>query len=214
MMVGDKEGQLSYTPLEAPYVLRFYPFSQDDKYQVYEMSTVIDEFLADNFETWIITEETRPKLHYHIYLESPLLLDPLKKKVREFIYPYYPDRKRGFGTKQYSCLVSDNPLNAIMYTLKQRGEYHFSGFDQEFVDKCIASSFELPDNLFDEELAEFVEQFMTNGDPYKLAENMCILLSKYNKRIHFKDIQGFVNSKIIKRDNTQASFMCRKLLSF
>lgn len=217
MMVGGGEvGGLSYTPCFYPYVLRFTPLDPAGN-QLYDLQTVLDEFLTGTFDIYVLAVESskKDKLHFHIYLESPDALDVVKQKVRDFIYPYYPVRKRGFGTREYNCQEAEFPLKAIMYALKQRGEYHYLGFSQEFIDSCIKSSFDIEPSDFEKEIAELSQEFLDSSmDPYKYAEGLCILYSKYDKRVHFKDIQGIVNSKIIKRDPSQASYLVSKYLSF
>lgn len=219
MMVGGREvGGLSYSPDKGqkPYVIRFTPLDTENN-QIYDIQTVLTDFLQDKFEVWMISEETskKDKIHYHIYLESEKEINLIKDDIREFIYPYYPVRKRGFGTREYNCQYSEDPLKAIMYLLKQRGEYHYSGFSQEFVDSCMKSSFEVEPSEYDKELADLTQEFLKSKmDPYDFAEKICIIYAKYDKRIHFKDIQGIVNSKIIRRDNSKARDMVRKNLIF
>lgn len=217
MMVGGGEvGGLSYTPDRdlIPYVLRFTPIGDRDE-QVYDMQAVIDELLIPHFDIWVISQELKPKLHFHVYLETFDNPKDLRKKLRDFIYPYYPVRARGFGTKQYSCILSENPLNAIIYLLKQRGEYHFNGFSQEFINSCLQSSFEKEASEFEKEVADLSLEFLNSQmDPYIYAERLCIIYSSYDKRVHFKDIQGIVNSKIIKRDPSSALSMVKRNMTF
>jgi len=219
MMVGGPEvGGLSYDVPKGyyPYVIRFTPVGDTPDIQLYGFEQILEEFL-EQFDTWSISVENSKKgvVHYHMYLESKLDLEGVKKLVRGFIYPYYPDRKRGFGTKNFNCQLSKEPLKGIMYSLKQRGEYHYSGFTQEFIDACIKSSFEKEESDMEKEVAELTFEFLNSTmDPYVYAERLCLIYSQYDKRIHFKDIQGLVNSKIIKRDPSLASSMVRKNLTF
>lgn len=221
LMMGDQSGQrsLDYTPHYYPYVLRFTPFAQDDEQclvPIYYMENIVNEFLNHNdIELYIITQETTPKIHYHIYLESKLKHDELKKLTQTFLYSYYPVRTRGFGTKQYSCLISENPLNAIIYALKQRGKYVSSGFTEEFIDECRKQSFEKPSSDFEAELRELSDKFLNSTqDPYLYGAAIATVYSNYDKRVHWRDIQGYVNSKIIKRDPSQAIVMSRANLNF
>lgn len=216
MMVGGMVGQgLSYKPRSNPYIIRLYPFSQDDANQLYGIESVLEEFLLDKFDIWYLAEELRPKIHYHIYLESSLSLEEMKKKVRDFIYPYYPVRNRGFGNKQYNCQSSENPLNAIIYATKQRGQYHFSGFTEEFLSKCRELSFELSENLFDSELRNITDVFLTTKQtPVEFVTELLLLYSRYDKRIKHQDIQSYVNSKIIKRDPKEARRMAENFYRF
>lgn len=102
-------------------------------------------------------------------------------------------------------------MNAIIYCTKQRGAYEESGFVEGFIDKCREVSFELPESMFDSELQLLCDKFLTSTqDPYDFSADLCILYSKHNKRVHFRDIQGLVNSKIIKRDPSKALQMVKK----
>lgn len=217
IMVGGKEvtGGLNYTPVFNPYVIRLTPVDNAGIKQ-YDYDTVIDEFLS-KFETWVISCEysSSDVEHYHIYVEDPCDHATMKQNVRDFIYPFFPNRTRGFGGKQSNCQISEKPLEAIMYALKHRGKHHWSGFNEEFINKCIASSFVIPESKIDVEIAKLSEVFLkTKMDPYEFSEKLCVLYAEHDKRIHFKDIQGYVNSKIIKRDPTMAHSMVRKNLQF
>lgn len=214
---GQEVTGLSYKPLQNAYVLRFTPIDNDTN-QLYEYDTVIEEFLINKFDTWIITEESSKlqKIHYHMYLESDDTLDELKQKVRDFIYPYYPNRTRGFGSKQYNCQISENPLNAIIYSLKQKGKYQYSGFEQEFIDKCIQQSFEVKKKEYDMELHQLSDDFhkFKIKCPYDFAAQITQLNAIHDKNVNYSTIQSYVNSKIIKRDPKMAQSMANKNLSF
>lgn len=218
MMEGDQEvGGLTYEPRKHPYVLRFTPFSQgEDPYIVYEMKEILEEFIqANDFDIYVLCEEIKPKLHYHLYLETDLLHKQLKKKVQEFVYPYYPNRARGFGTAQYSCLESLRPLQGIIYNFKQAGENHWSGFNEEFVNQCRLLSFEKKKNDFAIEIEEASVSFLASTeDPYSFAERLSIIYSIHDKPLNFVSLQSFVNSKIIKRDPKMARSMINKNLCF
>lgn len=210
---GPEVGGLSYEPEGYAYVLRFTPIGYEDE-QLYDIEAVRDEFL-NQFDTYLITEELKPKIHFHIYLETSLKHEALKQKCRDFIYPYYPVRNRGFGTKQYSCLEAENPLNAIIYALKQRGTTYWSGFTEEFIQKCQAASFEKKPTDFEDDLKVLTDEFLTTDeDPYTFSSKVAILYSQYDKRVHMKDIQGYVNSKLIKRDPKEALRLVKKNLTF
>lgn len=224
MRVGGEVGQssqeikgLTYKVKKgySPYIIRFYPFSQDDTQQLYDMDSVVFDFLSDQYPRWFISEETKPKLHFHIYIESKMTLTQIKEKIKQFIYPYYPERKRGFGNKQYNCQSSESPLKAIIYATKQRGAYEYSGFQEDFIEQCKSQSFEKTESEFEKEMNVLTDDFLnSNQCPYEFSEKLCILYSHFDKRIHFRDIQGYVNSKIIKRNPKEASALVRKNLHF
>jgi len=220
IMDGGPEVKRSveYTPRLYPYVLRFTPEAQDDPTShLYGFNEILLEFLeANQIDIYVLVQETKPKLHYHCYVEHAFEHEKFKKLVREFIYSFYPNRTRGFGTKQYSCLMSDNPLNAIIYNLKQVGRQEWSGFTTEFIDQCRKMSFDKKETDFEAELAILAQKFLDdiNITPHQFGADVAILYSKFDKRVHWKDIQGYVNSKLIKRDPSIAYQLSLKNLSF
>lgn len=220
LMMGDKEVKRSieYSPRFNAFVLRFTPEAQDDPTsQLYGFEEILREFLQENqIDIYVLVQETIPKIHYHCYLEVDLQHDKLKKLVQTFVYGFYPTRVRGFGTKQYSCLISEKPLNAIIYNLKQIGRQEWSGFTEEFIDQCRKMAFIKKETDFEKDLEILTEVFLNDltVSPTKFGADVAILYSKYEKRVHWKDIQGYVNSKLIKREPEQAIILASKYLSF
>lgn len=220
LMVGGKEVRrsISYTPRHHAYVLRFTPEAQDDPdSQLYGFEEIQREVLEANmFDIYLLVKETTPKIHYHLYLECEYKHDELKKIIREFVYSYYHTRTRGFGTKYYSCLISENPLNAIIYNLKQVGRQEWSGFTSEFIDECRKMAFTTKENDFEKDIMTLTKAFLDNLsiNPVDFGANLAKIYSQYDKRVHWKDIQGYVTSKLIKREPDQALTLASKYLSF
>jgi len=220
LMDGGQEVRRSidYIPRHFPYVLRFTPVSQDeDTRYLFGFDEIIEEFLnANDIDIFLLVQETTPKIHYHLYLESRLQHDDLKKLTQTFLYNYYITRSRGFGTKQYSCLISHTPLNAIIYNLKQVGRQEYSGFSEEFIEQCRKMAFTKKSDDFEAELINLAKKFHDDKDitPTQFGADIALIYSSYDKRVHWKDIQGYVNSKIIKRDPAQAYLLASKNLSF
>lgn len=211
----------SYTPRHFPYDIRFTPYSQDDKERkgstLYGFEEILDDFIHKNsIDIYVITCERKPYIHYHIYIESPLKITEVKKLVQAFIYPYYPNRVRGFGTAQLYCMPSEEPLQCITYSLKQKGRLEWSGFTQEFIDECLKHCFEKKDTDFEKELSDLTELFLSDNtiNPVDFGARIALLYSKFDKRVHWKDIQGYVNSKLIKREPSQSYIMAAKYLTF
>jgi len=216
LMEGGQEVRgLTYAPRHYAYVIRLTP-ADDEGNILYHIQDVVKEYLEENFFIYIITEELKPHQHYHIYVESDLKHDEVKQLQRNFIYSYYPVRPRGFGTKQHSCLISENPLNAIIYTLKQRGQIFYSGFTEEFIDACRKQSFEKKENDFEAELRVMTEEFLKNKniEPMGFTADIAILYSRYDKNVCWKNINNYVNSKMIKRDPSMALSMALKHCSY
>jgi len=223
LMEGGQEVKRShsYTPRYYPYDIRFTPYQQDDKEKIhgaiYTMNDILTDFIYYNrFDIYVISCERKPYEHYHIYIESELKLPEIKKLVQAFIYPYYPNRTRGFGTAQLYCMPAENPLQCITYSLKQKGPLEWSGFTQEFIDECLKHCFEKKDTDFEKELADLTQTFLsdTKINPTDFGAQVALLYSKFDKRVHWKDIQGYVTSKLIKREPSQAYSMASKYLSF
>lgn len=218
MMVGGPQvGGLSYRASYNPYVIRFTPATLEDKgQQAYEYSDV-KTWLAENFDTYILTEEKSPHLHFHMFVDTKMDSDKLKKKIRDFIYPYYPNRPRGFGGSQYNCKEALDPLNAIIYALKQKGRYDWSGFEsEEFIAHCQRLSFEKKSNDVQVELAELEEKFIKSEikDPYEFATQITLVYAKHDKNINYSTLQNYINSKMIKRDPEIALSLAKKNLRF
>lgn len=209
---------VNYTPRFFPYVLRFTPEAQDDPtVQLFGFDEILNEFLFENqIDIYVLVCESHPKIHYHLYLESELKHEDLKKLVRKFLYSYYVNRTRGFGTKQYSALISEKPLNAIIYNLKQIGRQEFSGFTPEFIDECRKLAFVKKETDFEKDLIILTQNFLNDKlvSPVQFGSDIAILYSKYDKRVHWRDIQGYVNSKLIKRDISQSYILASKYLTF
>lgn len=220
LMVGGQEVKrsLSYTPRQHAYVLRFTAEAQDDPdSQLYGFEEILLELLQPNmFDIYLLVKETSPKVHYHLYLECDLLHEALKKIVQGFVYSFYPTRTRGFGTKFYSCIISKNPLNAIIYNLKQVGRQEWSGFTDEFIDECRKQAFTTKENDFELEISKLTDIFVKDLSkcPIIFGGQLAEIYSKYDKRVHWRDIQGYVTSKIIKREPSQALLLASKYLSF
>lgn len=223
LMEGGQEVKRShsYTPRLTPYDIRFTPYSQDDKDKkygpIYTITEVMQDFIRLNdIDIYVVTIERKPYDHYHIYIEVDLKLAEVKKLVQAFIYPYYPNRVRGFGTAQLYCMPSENPLECITYSLKQKGHLEWSGFTQEFIDECLKHCFEKKDTDFEKELGDLTGLFLSDAtiNPVDFGAQVALLYSKFDKRVHWKDIQGYVTSKLIKRDPSQAYSMASKYLLF
>lgn len=216
-VVDPRPQGLSYTPDNYPYVIRFTPYSQDEvPVELYDKETIVDEFLIPNFDIWIISQELVPKKHYHIYIDTHLNLNEVKTKVRDFIYPYYPDRKRGFGTAQFNVQLSTNPLQACIYPFKQHGWYEFSGFEENFIGKCINLAFEKKTNDVEKAIAALAADFhnFKIQDPYEFATQLSQVYAENDRNLNYKTLQNYINSKIIKRDPSKASYLAKKNLVF
>lgn len=220
LMDGGQEVKrsVSYIPRANPYVLRFTPVAQDDPTSyLFGFDEILSEFLTENqLDIYLLVCETTPKIHYHCYVESKLQHADFKKLVQIFLYSYYHTRIRGFGTKQYSCLISEKPLNALIYNLKQVGRQEWSGFTDEFITQCRAMAFVKKETDFEKDLAVLTDSFLADKliSPTQFGSDIAILYSRFDKRVHWRDIQGYVNSKLIKRDPTHAYDMASRNLSF
>lgn len=198
------------------YVIRFKPFSQDGKIQLYDAQTVENDFLIKNkFSVWAIGEELSPKVHYHMYIESKKEIEEIKKLVREFVYPYYPNRTRGFGSQTNTQLCED-PLNALRYLQKQKGYINYSGLTDELMQYCKDTSFQKSESDLQQVLSELYKRF----ENYEFNEYVygSLIAKAYvqngRESVNWNQIQNYINSKIILRKEDDALVQAKKFLRF
>lgn len=205
--VSDLTSQYDEDDFRKKYVIRFTP---QGKYTLDEVA----KWLETYFEFWVIGVEMLPQVHYHIVIEGDNDLKEMKELVRGFIYQYWPEgeRKRGFGNAQYNCQEADpNPegfLNAsISYALKDKEEYLFEGYEQEYIDECIKQSYKkkAPAN-FKLEYMELCKKFMeVEMDQVDFMADFTVLKAKYGQQVRVIDAYGFYNSNLIAKHGRQSA---------
>lgn len=203
---GAMVGQVQHIPIHPlpPYyyafVIRLKPFYKNDN-QRFGMEQIIEEFLEPISTTWLLSEELVPKLHYHIYIEaSKIDLNGMKELVRKFMYPYFPDRTRGFGSEMNTQYSSDRE-KAISYPLKYNGRITYSGFTEEFIAYRKTQAFVKTETQLENELSQLYDEFVSkNMDPYIYHTKIAIIYADAGRNVNHKTIQNYVNSKLIKRN--------------
>lgn len=161
--------------------------------------------------SWILAVESKPKLHYHLVVEHEDDLDDMKARLRSFLFMYFPVRPRGWGNAQYNCQISNDKRRAISYALKDREEYFFEGYAQEYIDECLEESF--PKNspsTFKVEYQELCNSFHDSDmDIEDFMVKFITLKAKYNQQVQLNVARGFAYGALIRRDPSAALNLVR-----
>lgn len=194
------------------YCLRLTPCGQ------YSIESIEDDFLIFNqdiFDKWVYGHEISKDgiEHFHLVIFTVLDMDEMKQKVRDFIYPFFPDRGRGFGNKQYNLQYAKKPREAIAYCLKDCGESNFSGFTDECITALRGESYSKPS--FDNDVKalnkRFIDTIMSDVD--YLSEYYRIY-SKYDRSINCHTINGYLLSIKVKKDPSYALELAKKNICY
>lgn len=191
------------------YVIRLTPM---EKYSIDDLK----QFLSgmDN-KAWLLAVESSPKLHYHCVIENDRDIDEIKKLLRNFLFTYWPVRPRGWGNAQYNCQVCEDKDRGISYALKDREEYYYDGYEQEYLDRCLSESF--PKNspsTFKVEYRELCDKFQ--GSDMEIDEFMVhfiTLKAKYGQQVRVHDAYAYALSNSISRDGSVADTVVKDFLS-
>lgn len=187
------------------FVLRFTP---QGKYSMEDLQN----YLEESFEFYVLAHETHPKDHFHVVIETDEELKEVKERCRGFVYQYWPEgeRKKGFGNAQYNCQPEKvrTPENehmlcpAISYALKDKEEYFYKGYDQEYIDRCIEESFPKKDTkTFKIEYEELCSKFqITDMDIREFMISFAKLKSKYGQQVQMQQAYSYAVSNHIKRN--------------
>jgi len=149
--VSDQTSVYDEDDFRNHFVIRMTP---QEKYSLDDVKLFLQQAFQE--DSWVAAREIVPKEHFHIVLETSLEIKEVKTNILTFLHMYWPDgqRPRGWGNAQYNCQVVNELLEeevviyrtkfrkAIAYALKDREEYVFNEIDQEFIDECIALSFQ------------------------------------------------------------------------
>jgi len=197
------------------FVIRLTP---QGKYTLEELKGFFDSAFEN--DSWLIASETQPQLHFHIVLETELGLDDLKNNIRSFLHIYWPDgqRPRGWGNAQYNCersreltpeeleIYSTRSRKAAAYALKDREEYIFNVYTQEWIDSAVALSFpKKSTKTFKSEYQSLCDEFYkTNMDIRQFMIDFAKLKSKYGQIVNLQHAYGYALSNLIKRDPDSA----------
>lgn len=173
--------EINLRPYEYCYLLRFTPLGR------YEYNTVVDEFLSKNFSDnrWIISEEKpdTDQQHFHIVLFSFDDINAIKQHVRNFIYPFFPDRSRGFGNKQMNTQLAENISKGISYCLKDMHQQTFNDFSEECIEYFKSKSY--TKSSCDSELEKLRSDFLSDViNDKQYCSNYMIIYSKFGRNVN------------------------------
>lgn len=162
----------------------------------------IMEFIEElDLEKWLYGEEYPDdvdKKHYHFVIYTTLDIDKFRKKVRDFISPFYPNKTRGFGGAQYNLQYAENPRKALSYALKDLGATNFSGFTEECIECLRGESFQKLS--FDAEVISLNKYYLNNDmEDYQFMARYFEIYSKFGRSINTNTIYGYLLSIKIKK---------------
>lgn len=198
--VSDRDENSSAYPDDPPcYVVRLTPL---EKYKIEDVIKYLKEM---DCISWIISEETKPKQHFHVVIEHEDTLKDLKLRIRTFLDTYWPpgERGRGFGNKQYNCQECKDKDLAIAYLLKDKGTYFFEGYSQEYIDHCIGMSYPK------QSVSGFKQDYKELCDRYSLDSDMNIrdfireyvlLKAKHGQQVRRQDAVAYALSAELRRN--------------
>jgi len=181
----------------------------------------VADFFSDNeqfFEKWVYCSEISEEnvFHFHLVIYTPLKIEDMRLKIRDFIYPFFPDRGRGFGNKQYNIQYSKDPRAAISYCLKHPETLEWSGFSEECIDQLKSESF--VKITFDSEVVKLNEDFCKKDSGISDADYLSSyykLCAKYFRTINPTTINGYLLSAKVRKDpsfaDEYAKFQISKL---
>lgn len=120
------------------------------------------QFLQDPVcEKWIMVREYAPKtkkLHYHFVVQISITDEQFRTELKNF----FPELNSGH---LYNLQISEDPLQALVYVLKDKGKYWSSGISAEWIDKCQKASYKkYSKEAFAKELDKLDTKFLCNLD--------------------------------------------------
>lgn len=178
----------------------------------------INDFLTENeqiLDKWVYGIEHPDdvnKLHYHFVIYTTVQIEDFRKLVKEFISPYFPEKKRGYGNAQYNLQLADDPRKAITYALKDLGDSNFSGFTEECIEHLKGESF--PKLTFDGQVINLNKKYIdTNMADYEYLAEYYKIYSNFGRSINPQTIHGYLLSIKVKKDPEYAITYAIKFLN-
>lgn len=195
--VSDDQSTIYEDDGRLPFILRLTPMEK------YSMEDVKD-WLDENFDFYVIAQESKPKLHYHVVVETEL--EDMRPLVQKFLYKYWPERPRGWGNAQYNLQWSTQPLRAISYVFKDKEIFFYKGYEEEFIDELRAKSFpKKSPNTFKLEYQELCNDYQVSDyDERWFMIKFIQLKAKYGQQVRLIDARAYALSNTIQRDPTTA----------
>lgn len=178
----------------------------------------INEFLTENeddIDKWIYGvehPEEVDKLHYHFVIYTRLDIDRFRKIVKDFISPFFPDKKRGYGNAQYNLQLAEDPRKAISYALKDLGASDFNGFTEECIEHLKGESF--PKVTFDGAVILLNKNYLkTEMKDYEYLAEYYKIYSSFGRSINPQTIYGYLLSIKVQKDPEYAITHAIKFLN-
>lgn len=187
------------------YVVRLTPLEQ------YSADSII-EYL-EQFDKWVYGHEfSKDNVeHFHLVVYTGLDIHKMRETVKEFIYPFFPNRTRGFGNKQYNLQYAENPRKAISYALKDCGDFNFSGFTEECIECLRDESFSK--TTFEEDVLQlnkdYQDQLLTDQE-YLIGYYK--IYAKFGRSLNVNTINGYLLSARVLRDPQYATILANNNL--
>jgi len=203
----DSDQQSTHDDLNH-YVVRITAY---DKFTYEELKQRIDE--EPYIFRYVISQEVTPQVHYHLVLTTDESFDiqQMKDLIRAFITPLWHDPDthklpRGFGNKQYNCQIALDLDQAISYCLKERKEYNYIGYTEDYINQRIEASFKKHDTkTFNLELQELQKKFQESDmDMPEYMTAFIRLKSRYNQMVNMQHAYQYALSQLLQRNPEQA----------
>lgn len=170
----------------------------------------VEAFVKLHSSRYLISHEIT---HYHClcYLEG----DPTKKNSS--FRSSLKDVLSMEGNKCYSISNCRNVKSLMKYTLKDSGQFVYSGFDSRQIDQMKKCSYQKGKDKFSSELSELEDQFMTSSlmDISDFANKFIKLKISYNHNLYSSHITAYLRKmKIRKHGQVAISEYVEDLLRF
>lgn len=194
VMESEDQPEIKY------YMVRLTP-GDSEPYTKGDLKKFLEQQFSD--DQWVVGVELLPKVHYHVVVKSTETFENFKLIFRTQIYLWYPKRERGFGIKQWHCQVGKQNLKrAISYTIKDKIDHFYFGFDEMFILECLQDSFQknTPSNFRLEYFALCHDFEISDNDMRTFMVDLCVLKAKYRQKVNLKDIEDYAQMCIIRRE--------------
>lgn len=188
------------------YAIRLVPM---EKYTMQEVIVMLEE-VSDR---WVVSEEIKPHVHYHIVICCDYSMSTMRTYIREFLRPFFADAttnkfSRGFGNAQYNSQEVKDLDAAVSYVLKQHRDnpdfkFKYVGFTDEYIEnRKQASYLKKPKDEFKVEFYKLREDFVDIKDYMTKYVQLC---SKYERMCNVSHAYSYAISAAVAKDPSFAA---------